>query len=64
MKRLLSRIAFELAVRFAQERLANVASGGYRIGYQQARRDSLRGLFPKATDQQLDAVLARQRRNN
>lgn len=66
MKRLASRIAFEIAVRFARERLTNIAAGGYQIGwregYQARQRDSLRGFFPRATDA-LDAVLDKERQN-
>lgn len=63
MKGIVANLAYELAIRFAYEQLQNLVAGGYRLGYQQARRDSLRGFFPRASDDALDAALDKERRN-
>lgn len=35
-----------------------MSDAGYQAGYRAARRDGIRGLLPRASDAQLDRVLA------
>lgn len=59
MTRRLARLSLRFALWAANDELQHLWRGlGYMAGYRDARRQSIRALFPRATNRQLDRILA------
>ncbi len=64
MRRRIARLALQLALRAANGDLQQLWRLGYDAGHRDARRAAIRGLFPRASAEQLDRILAMKPRDS